>query len=113
MLSIKEILPNAMHQTVPDQKSIIWSLDDLWEQIVGAPLARQTRPLSIKEGKLKIGVVHSTLANELIFLQSTLIERIKKEIPSLKVSELRFQIMTSSSGSIGLKTSPERSFGKK
>lgn len=111
LLNIKEILPLALRPGGADPKSVVWALEEGWTEIVGAGLARTTRPLRVRGDELRIGVAHSALANELAFLQETLLARIRQAIPGSSIKRLRFQIVTFSSGGSGCRTSPEESLG--
>jgi hypothetical protein len=64
-----------------------------WEDIVGAPLAKNTHPQKIQYGTLTILTKHATYAQELSYLSQELLKNIYKKYPSLRphVKKLNFK----------------------
>lgn len=63
-----------------------------WEEIVGPAIALNTRPLRWQGSVLLVGVKHSSWMQELAFLKSEIIEKIKAHIPHIKISDIRFEV---------------------
>lgn len=70
-----------------------------WTDLVGSTLSKNSRPLKIlrsaSSSTLLIGVSSSVWANELEFLKREILEKIPD-----RITEIRYQIVTSSSGRI-------------
>lgn len=61
----------------------------LWAKLVGPGIARRSEPKSLHNGVLLVQVESSAWAQELFFLQSTILEALTKA--GLKVQTLRFR----------------------
>lgn len=68
------------------------ALETAWRDAAGPSLAPHTRPGAIRRGKLEITVTSSTLAQELTFRKSTLIEALRKALPDETIRDLRFRV---------------------
>ncbi len=60
-----------------------------WEEIVGGPLARETRPERIEKGTLWIGVSNAPQANHLLYLQPMILRRIRERYPETTIRDMR------------------------
>jgi hypothetical protein len=62
-----------------------------WQELVGEKIARQSQPESLRDGVLQVRVANSAWLHHLRFLEGDLRSRLNKELPSLKIKELRFR----------------------
>jgi hypothetical protein len=61
-----------------------------WQEIVGDKIARQSQPESLRDGVLQVRVANSAWLHHLRFLERDLRHKLKEELPSLEIKELRF-----------------------
>ena len=62
----------------------------VWKDVVGLRLAQRTRPMSLHDGTLTVKVSSSIWAQELSFLQDTLLHRLNAR--GLATRRLRFRV---------------------
>lgn len=93
-LPLASLLPDVLKTWTLDKKTLLWALRENWPALLGPSLSRQTIPLALQSGTLRIGVKNSVWANELQMMQPEILAKIKKEFPAAEVRELRFQIVT-------------------
>ncbi len=114
-LSLKDILPQAIEwirNPPKDQLPPIEKIRRKWSSLVGPHLASKSEPFKIFGKRLIISVPSSVWANEIDFMKVTILERIQHDPEiGLAVEEIRFQTVTSRSGSRGLMTKPVKSLG--
>ena len=68
-------------------------LHDVWREIAGETIAKQTRVSGVKNGVLQVGVASSALLSELAaFHKASLLERLQSEQPLLKVRDIKFKL---------------------
>lgn len=68
------------------------ALETAWQEAVGGLLAPHTRVGAIRRGKLEITVTSSTLAQELTFQKSKLLQSLRKSLPDETLRDLRFRV---------------------
>jgi len=61
-----------------------------WENVVGEMIARHTKDLYIKKGKLFVKIDSPALKNELIYSSSTIVEKLNIEAGCKVVQEIIF-----------------------
>ncbi len=61
-----------------------------WPEIAGESLAKDTYPIRVEKGVLWIGVKNAPLANQLLYLKTAIIERIRETVPGARIRDLRF-----------------------
>jgi predicted nucleic acid-binding Zn ribbon protein len=61
-----------------------------WEKVVGSMIARYTKDVYIKKGKLFVKVDSPALKNELTYNASTILERLNAEVGSQVIEEIVF-----------------------
>jgi len=61
-----------------------------WEKVVGVMIAKYTRDLQIRNGKLFVKIDSPALKNELSYSSSVIIERLNKEAGSKVIEEIIF-----------------------
>ena len=59
-----------------------------WEEAVGPFLARRTRPLRVRNGRLEVGVGSAVWRNQLIFMQRDIVARINDLVGEEVIKEL-------------------------
>jgi predicted nucleic acid-binding Zn ribbon protein len=94
-LSLRDILPQALKPQGMNLKVGLYQLEQKWPALVGELLDRKSRPLRLQGKRLFIGVAGSSWANEMEYLRPVLLEKIRKEMPELGITDIRFQIVTS------------------
>jgi predicted nucleic acid-binding Zn ribbon protein len=68
-------------------------LREIWSEVAGEVIARQTRVAGIKNGVLQVGVGSSALLSELAaFHKPSLLERLQAEQPQLNVRDIKFKL---------------------
>ncbi|MFH1873682.1 MAG: DUF721 domain-containing protein [Pseudomonadota bacterium] len=65
---------------------------EIWEDIVGPQIAQNSQPAKWQGNTLVIKVKHASWMQELSFLQSTLLEKIKLAVPGINIKDIRFQV---------------------
>ena len=60
-----------------------------WDDLVGATIAEEARPIKVERGILWIGVKSAPQANQLLYLKQKLIERIREVYPDSGIRDLR------------------------
>jgi predicted nucleic acid-binding Zn ribbon protein len=68
-----------------------------WESIVGDAVARRCRPVSLREGLLKVRANSTAWAAELRYLTPELVRRVNQEMGEPLVAEVRVLVETVSS----------------
>lgn len=61
-----------------------------WEKVVGEMIARHTKDLYIRNGKLFVKIDSPALKNELTYSSSTIIEKLNEEVGSKVIEEVIF-----------------------
>ncbi len=69
----------------------IW---EIWQEIVGPQIAHNSQPLKWQGNTLIVKVRHASWMQELSFLRSNIIEKIKLAIPGINIKDIRFQVGT-------------------
>ncbi|MEZ5943445.1 MAG: DUF721 domain-containing protein [Planctomycetaceae bacterium] len=68
-------------------------LVQMWEQVAGPALAKQTRVRNLRNGVLEIAVRSSALLSQLVsFQQDELLSRIQQDFAKFKVRSLKFKL---------------------
>jgi predicted nucleic acid-binding Zn ribbon protein len=73
-------------------------LHDGWESFVGARLAAHTRPVSLRDGVLVVGVDDPAWSTEVRFLSPTMIERIRVGLGGVAVTSVEVRVRPRSEG---------------
>lgn len=69
-----------------------WRAVEAWPRIVGPRLAQRTRAVAFRDGTLQVEVEGSAWMHELGFLKRELVARIRLELGTDEVREVRFAI---------------------
>jgi len=67
----------------------IWKF---WEEVVGAPVAKHTRPLWIKEGKLRVSVTDPIWLQELGYVERTIRDKLNGKLGRKAVHRIEFRL---------------------
>ena len=84
--AIKEFLQAYRLDERMNQAKLIHS----WEKVVGIMIARHTKDLHIRNGKLFVKIDSPALKNELTYSTSVIIERLNKEAGGKVIEEIIF-----------------------
>lgn len=63
-----------------------------WKDVVGEPLASQTRPLRISGGVLWVHVESAALRHHLTYFAPKILENIRARVPGAEIYSIRFTI---------------------
>ena len=85
---ISSILGDSSLPFNPDDARI-WKV---WEEVVGIPVARHTRPLWIKEGKLRVSVTDPIWLQELGYVEKTIRKKLNGKLGRPAVKRIEFRI---------------------
>ncbi len=67
-----------------------YRLEQQWNQVIGGPVAKFTRPVDFQSGLLTIAVSNPSLLTELQFFQQEIITKVNTHIGTVWVKKLRF-----------------------
>lgn len=56
---------------------------NIWESVVGKPIAAQTNPVSLKSGVLRVDVAHPVYANELSLMKTEILSKIESKLEDM------------------------------
>lgn len=71
----------------------VGELEAAWDTVAGEPARRQTRVAGLRHGILTVTVAHPALLEELAaFRKSELLAALRRELPDLKIHDLRFRV---------------------
>ena len=85
---INKVLKTHRHEFDEDLTKV-WSL---WNNAVGEPIAKNTRPAAFRGKLLLVNVVSSTWMHELKFLKKDIIKKINEALGKTLVEEIKFKI---------------------
>jgi hypothetical protein len=89
---IHSILNKTFKALEIDRPLKAYAIWGAWEEIVGGPIALQTRPHSIRNRILFMDVSHSTWIQQLQFMKSTLLEKMNAFIGEPYLQDIRFKL---------------------
>lgn len=90
--SFQSILLNVARNQGFDNRLFEHRLQNNWKGLVGDVLAPHTWPTRIRFGKLFVIVENSVWLHQLMYLKSTLLQKIQTESPGLPLSDIIFRI---------------------
>lgn len=68
-------------------------LQEVWSEVAGEVIAKQTRVTGVKNGVLQVGVANSGLLSELAsFHKYSLLERLQGDHPQLNLRDIKFRL---------------------
>jgi predicted nucleic acid-binding Zn ribbon protein len=83
---LKELIETYRLEGKLNEMKVIHS----WEKVVGDMIARHTKDLYIRNGKLFVKIDSPALKNELSYSTSTIIEKLNDEVGSKVIEEVIF-----------------------
>ena len=89
---ISDILSNALSKYRPPQKTEITRIWEIWEMVVGTPIAQNAKPDTFKNGQLQIIVSSSAWIHQLKFLEKEMIANLNARLGTPLITHLRFKI---------------------
>ena len=93
-LKTPELLDKALHQALDkwslSAKLASYQIFEDWEKLVGKAIAKKSRPLHYQGECLVVEVDHSAWMQELSLLKLSLIKKISKEYPKIRLKDIRF-----------------------
>lgn len=99
MKPLKFLLSSFLRSFASDSKLTLIFLKELWPQLVGANVARNTRPISLEDTTLTLGVVDGTWEKQLQGLQDQILRSINDHWQMALVDRIRLRVGPVSSGS--------------
>lgn len=90
--SFQTILQDVAHIQGFSVRLWEYRLQTQWRSIVGEVLAAHTYPTKIRFRKLFVAVENSVWLHQLIYLKSTLFEKIQSNAPDLSLNDVVFRI---------------------
>jgi hypothetical protein len=89
---IDNVLENLLHERGYDHKILEQQVFAAWQNAVGIPVARNSRPVSLVNGELTVYVSNSPWLTQLTFLQPKVIANINAAVRQPAVKSLRLLI---------------------
>lgn len=86
---ILQTLLNRAESSYPDRAHMIWNI---WPTAVGPDLSNRCFPLSLRKGKLLVGVTSAPWMQQLVFFKEDLRNSINKSLDHELVQEIRFKL---------------------
>lgn len=86
--TIGEVLQQMMKQYHLDHKANEVRLQSQWKEIVGAPIARFTRKLWVKDGVLFVNLTNATLKQELAYNKDSLIRLVNNHLGERVIDDI-------------------------
>ena len=87
--SILEKVLSSLNLGIKVKQYQIW---DVWDSVVGEPIARQAQPQQIRNMILWITVSSSTWMQQLEFMKQQIIDRLNERIGEKVIKDIRFRI---------------------
>ena len=81
----KAIQARGLEKGLSQQKAI-----DVWEEVVGVPVSKNTEALSAEHGLLTIKTTNSAWRQELQLQKKTIIQKINKKLDKNIIKDIRF-----------------------
>ena len=86
--TIKELIREALEEMDLEQKLAERELVRSWEDLVGKQVARATRSIYIRDGKLYVALRSSVIRNELMYLRNELKEELNRRAGKELIHEI-------------------------
>ncbi|MCD6332223.1 MAG: DUF721 domain-containing protein [Bacteroidales bacterium] len=86
--TIKELIREALEEMDLEQKLAEREVVRSWEDLVGKQVARATRSIYIRDGKLYVALRSSVIRNELIYLRNELKEELNRRAGKELIHEI-------------------------
>ncbi len=90
--SIRSVMKSLLLQRGISDEQAALDLEAAWRKVVDPTLGSETRVGRMQRGNWTIWVSNSLALQELNFSKARLLESLKKELPHLKLRDLRFRV---------------------
>lgn len=90
-LSLGSVLQNFMHQSKLRNGLRAAQIEEIWESLMGATIARHTQTIRIIGEKLFITSHHAALKNELALQKTLIIQRVNEALGEALIKEVIIQ----------------------
>ena len=88
--AISEILGNLLKRRGLARKMAQYEVFEIWEDVVGSTIAKQTTPQKMQGDILVVAVKSAAWAQELTFIKPLILKRIREKTPDAKIADIRF-----------------------
>ncbi len=78
--TLQDVLTQVLHEQKLDRPLNELHLIDLWPEVVGTTLARQTDGLYIRQGTLYLHVRSAIVRNELLMMRDNLVRKLNEAV---------------------------------
>jgi predicted nucleic acid-binding Zn ribbon protein len=89
---IAEVLAQLLARRGYARQTAAANCEAAWQEAVGAPLARVTRPGNIRRNVLEVFVANSTVLQELAFQKTQLLDRLRQSLRDESIRDLRLRV---------------------
>lgn len=91
-VSASQILMGAVRRSKFHDRMIVYRISTKWVDVVGPTVAMHVLPAQWQRGKLIIRAEDPSWMQEMSFLKSHLVERLKQVFPDIPIKSLRFEL---------------------
>lgn len=67
-------------------------LQSAWQSAAGPALAKFSRPVAVRRGKLEVLVASSLMMQEISFAKSTILTELQKQLPEAQITDLKMRV---------------------
>ncbi len=100
---IQSVVETVVREREWSDKLYEMSVFDVWESVVGEAIARQTAPVLLLDGVLRVDVAHQVYANELSVMKTEILSKLGKKLeglnslgrrsdPKVRIVDIRFRL---------------------
>jgi len=93
-IAIGDVLADVLNTCRQKSRSDLSRVRQLWDSVVGAAIAANTRPVSLKKKQLVVIVTNSSWLHQLQFLKKQMIDEINRKMVTIMVEDIKFKIGT-------------------
>lgn len=90
--SIASLLPTVVARIGGEDRAVMQRVALVWEEAVGALLARHTRPEGVRGRVLMVKVTSSSYAHELVLLRREILQRVERALGASLIDEIRSRV---------------------
>ena len=85
-----DVIATLMKSAVKPQRGDLARLCEAWVRAVGAEAARRSRPMSFRNGELRVGFESSALRHEVeSYRKAEILARLQAEVPDRRIAALK------------------------
>lgn len=89
---ISDILSKALSKYTPPRQTEITQIWEIWDLVLGSPIAQNAKPDTFKNGQLQVIVSSSVWIQQLKFLEKEMIANLNSRLDRPLITHLRFKI---------------------